>query len=123
MYRWDFSWVWLYRGQLLEALGVTILLNAAVVVIGTVVGLADEVSDRRADFGSFGLLSALTSIFFGRFPLLRDAGVVFLCGPILLGIRLSAFASAVIVLGLNLSAFVAEIVRAGIQAVPQSTHR
>ncbi len=120
MYDWDFSWVWTYKAQLLDAFLVTLYLNVLIIIIGSFTGLI------------IGVLSLSPSKFANYFArtyvdLLRTLPVLvllvwfFFCVPILLGgIRLSSFLSAVIVLSLNLSAFIAEIVRAGIEAVPKN---
>jgi polar amino acid transport system permease protein len=119
MYHWDWNWVWSYRGQLIAALGVTLLLNAIVLVVGTIVGTGVGLMSRARSPVVRFIYRAYVDLF-RTLPILVLLVWFFFCAPILLGgIRISSFLSAVIVLSLNLSAFIAEIVRAGIDAVPK----
>jgi polar amino acid transport system permease protein len=119
MYHWDWNWVWSYRGQLIAAFGVTILLNAIVLAVGTIVGTGIGLMSRVRPAVVRFLYRAYVDLF-RSLPILVLLVWFFFCVPILLGgVRISSFLSAVIVLSLNLSAFIAEIVRAGIDAVPQ----
>jgi polar amino acid transport system permease protein len=118
MYQWDFSWVWLYKGQLAQALGVTIILKALVLALGSAVGLGLGLASLHRFVVTRLLVRAYVDLF-RTLPVLVLMVWFFFCAPILFNVRISGFASAVIVLALNLSAFVAEIVRAGLQAVPQ----
>ena len=119
MYHWDWGWVWSYRWQLVGALGVTLVLNAIVLLVGTVIGLGVGLASRARS----PVLRVLCRVYvdiFRTLPVLVLLVWFFFCAPILLGgVRISAFLSAVLVLSLNLSAFVAEITRAGIDAVPK----
>jgi polar amino acid transport system permease protein len=118
MYRWDFSWVWTYRGQLGKALLVTLHLNLVVLLVGSVVGLVLGVLSRNHRWWIRAAVRVYVDLF-RTLPVLVLLVWFFFCVPVLLGgVRISAYVSAVIVLALNLSAFVAEIVRAGIDAVP-----
>lgn len=119
MYTWDFSWVSTYWTQLLAALWVTIHLNALVLLLGTLLGLALALLGKIQS-KIVNLLLATYVDFFRSLPVLVGLVWFFYCAPLILGgIRIGAYASAVIVLALNLSAFVAEIIRAGLSSVPQ----
>ena len=120
MYSWDFKWVWSFRGQLFEALLVTLKLNVWVLLLGLLLGVAVGLMSRSRSFVVRILAQVYTDLL-RTLPILVLLMWFFFCMPIMLGgIRMSAIASAVIVLSLNLSAFIAEIVRAGIDAVPQT---
>ncbi len=120
MYEWDFRWVWTYREQLLSALGMTVLLNCWILLLGTLAGIFLGLIARHRHPYIRGLARIYIDVF-RTLPVLVLLVWFFFCIPILLGgIRISGFTSAVIVLSLNLSAFIAEIVRAGVDAIPAS---
>lgn len=119
MYDWDFRWVWTYRYGLLEALWITVELNAIVIAFGSVFGLFLALA-RSSRFKTVRALAIIYIDLLRTLPVLVLLIWFFFCVPILLGgIRLSPMSAAAIVLSMNLAAFVAEIVRAGIEAVPR----
>jgi polar amino acid transport system permease protein len=118
-YDWDFGWVWTYREALLQGLLTTVLLNAVVLLFGTMAGVLVGLL-RCARSRVLRACAVVYVDLFRTLPVLVLLVWFFFCVPILLGgVRISPVTSAVIVLSLNLSAFVAEIFRAGIEAVPR----
>jgi polar amino acid transport system permease protein len=117
MYKWDFGWVWTYRVALLVALGVTLKLNAIVLLLGSCLGMLVALarSSRRLipRYLAIAYIDLIRSL-----PMLVMLIWFFFCVPILFGgIRLSPWICAIVVLSLNLSAFVAEIIRTGVESV------
>jgi polar amino acid transport system permease protein len=105
------NWLFLVSGA-----NATLLVTAAALAIGVVVGLPlgmARLSTRR-------FISAPTIAYievFRNTPALVQLIWIYYCLPILTGINMSAVVSCTIALGLNAAAYIAEIFRAGIQAV------
>ena len=93
-------------------LGVTILSILMGLAIGLVVGIL-RLSKRK--WISFPMVAYIE--FFRNIPALVKLIWVYYMVPILMGIELSAFASATLALGIAAGAFFAEIYRAGIEDV------
>lgn len=119
MYNWDFKTVWNHRAQLFGAVLDTLELNGLVLLVGTVIGVLLGLTSRNRS-KALRVSARIYTDLFRTLPVLVLLVWFFYCVPILLGIRMSAFAVAAIVLSLNLSAFTGEIVRAGVEAVPQA---
>jgi polar amino acid transport system permease protein len=106
-----------YLEEFLKGLGVTMVLSAEVVLLGTIVGAALvplRISHNRAlswfiwlFINPFRILPAMVLLVWGFYSL-----------PLGLGIRLSEWWVAVICLGLNTAAFCVEIFRKAVEEVP-----
>ena len=116
-YRFRFDVVWSNLGYLLEGLGLTLLISLLALLASIVVGLIVALG-RRSGTRWVSFPAATYCELFRDTPVLVQLFWVYYVLPILIGIRLSAFAAVVIGLSLNSGAFLAEIFRAGIQAVP-----
>jgi polar amino acid transport system permease protein len=106
-----------YLPQVVQGMGVTVLLALAVVATGTVIGFALAVLRSLR----IKLLNALIILFadvFRAVPALVILIIIYFALPTL-GVRFSAFTSAWLGLSLVLAAFAEEIVWAGILSVPR----
>lgn len=106
-----------YAPKIIEGMGITVLLAAAVVVTGLVLGFVLAVLRALR----FRLLNALIVLFadvFRAIPALVILIIIYFALPTV-GIKFSGFASAWIGLSLVLAAFAEEIVWAGILSVPR----
>jgi len=117
-YRFRFDVVWSNLGYLLEGLGLTLLISLVALLASIVVGLIVALG-RRSGTRWISFPAATYCELFRDTPVLVQLFWVYYVLPILIGVRLSAFAAVVIGLSLNSGAFLAEIFRAGIQAVPR----
>jgi polar amino acid transport system permease protein len=107
---------------LAEGAGVTILVTAISVVIGTLLGILFGVI--RTQLGPV-LAAPLTFVLdiFRSVPLLIQLVLGNAFVGMVLQIQISGFTVACMVLSLYTSAYCAEIVRGGIEAVPETTRR
>lgn len=106
-----------YAPKIVEGMGITVLLAAAVVVTGLVLGFVLAVLRALR----FRLLNALIVLFadvFRAIPALVILIIIYFALPTV-GIKFSGFASAWLGLSLVLAAFAEEIVWAGILSVPR----
>lgn len=106
-----------YLPQVVQGMGVTVLLALAVVATGTVIGFALAVLRSLR----IKLLNAPIILFadvFRAVPALVILIIIYFALPTV-GVRFSAFASAWLGLSLVLAAFAEEIVWAGILSVPR----
>jgi polar amino acid transport system permease protein len=117
-YRFRFDVVWSNIGYLLDGLGLTLLISLMSLLASIVVGLIIALG-RRSRTRWISFPAATYCELFRDTPVLVQLFWVYYVLPILIGVRLSAFAAVVIGLSLNSGAFLAEIFRAGIQAVPR----
>ncbi len=115
-YRFRFDVVWNNLGFLLEGLGLTLLISALSLVASAVLGLGIAMM-RLSRSRGVRLAAASYCELFRDTPVLIQLFWAYYVIPIILGVRLSAFAAAVIGLSLNSAAFLAEVYRAGIQSV------
>ena len=93
-------------------LGVTVLSILMGLVVGLIVGILRLSKHRYISLPMMGYIE-----FFRNIPALVKLIWVYYMVPILMGIELSAFASATLALGIAAGAFFAEIYRAGIEDV------
>jgi len=117
MYHWNWDILLDYKGQLINAALLTLWLNIAILIFGTILGII------------LGLLKRV------KLPLVRYPIIAFIdlfrtlpvlvlliwfnyCVPIIFHINWDSLTTSIIVLSLNLAAFIAEIVDAGVQGVP-----
>lgn len=101
---------------LLSGLGVTMIVTAASLsaglVIGVIVGLMRMSKSRILS----GFATAYIELFRNT-PVLVQLVWVYYCLPILLNIELNAITSCIVALALHGGAYVGEIIRAGIQSI------
>ncbi len=106
-----------YLPQVIEGMGVTVVLALAVVVTGTLLGFVLAVL-RSLRIKPLNLLIILFADVFRAVPALVILIIIYFALPTV-GVRFSAFASAWLGLSLVLAAFAEEIVWAGILSVPR----
>jgi polar amino acid transport system permease protein len=115
-YEFQFDVVWQNLGFLLSGVELTVLVTAAALTSGSVVGLVialARMSPRR-----WLQMPAVAYIeVFRNTPALIQLMWMYYCLPLLTGLEMSAVASATLALAMNGSAYIAEIVRGGIQGV------
>ena len=115
-YAFKFDVVWGNLGFLLSGIQVTLLVTAAALGSGLVVGLF--VALARMSKRRWLQIPAIAYIeIFRNTPALIQLMWVYYCLPILTGLEMSAAASATLALAVNGAAYIAEIIRGGIQAV------
>jgi polar amino acid transport system permease protein len=115
-YRFRFDVVWNNLGFLLEGLGLTLLISALSLVASAVLGLGIAMMRLSRSRGVRFAAASYCELFRDT-PVLIQLFWAYYVIPIILGVRVSAFAAAVIGLSLNSAAFLAEVYRAGIQSV------
>jgi polar amino acid transport system permease protein len=106
-----------YLPQVIQGMGVTVLLALAVVATGTVIGFVLAVL-RSLRIKPLNFLIILFADVFRAVPALVILIIIYFALPTV-GVRLSAFTSAWLGLSLVLAAFAEEIVWAGILSVPR----
>lgn len=106
-----------YLPQVIQGMGVTVLLALAVVATGTVIGFVLAVL-RSLRIKPLNALIILFADVFRAVPALVILIIIYFALPTV-GVRFSAFASAWLGLSLVLAAFAEEIVWAGILSVPR----
>ena len=116
MYHWDFNILWSYRWLLLEGTLVTIVLTAAVVVLGLLMGLIAGLT-QLSRFASLRWASWGYIELFRCTPLLVQLLWFYYALPILTGIEISAINASIMTLSLYGGSFYAEVIRGGIQSI------
>jgi His/Glu/Gln/Arg/opine family amino acid ABC transporter permease subunit len=112
----DWWVVWQYRGALLEGTLVTVGLAVATMLIAVPGGIILALM-RMGRLRSVALVSASFVEFFRNLPLILVVYWAYYVMPILVGVKLDAFATGLVALSLNVSAYNAETFRAGIGSV------
>lgn len=102
---------------LLQGLGMTVLLGATAIVLGTALGLGIALMRLYAP-RPLQLLAVVYTDLMRAMPVLVVLILIYYALPFA-GIVLSSFAAAAIALSLVLGAYTAEVMRAGLQAVPR----
>jgi polar amino acid transport system permease protein len=115
-YAFKFDVVWANLGFLLSGIQVTLLVTAAALGSGLVVGLFVALA-RMSKRRWLQIPAILYIEIFRNTPALIQLMWVYYCLPILTGLEMSAAASATLALAVNGAAYIAEIIRGGIQAV------
>lgn len=115
-YQWNFGAILRYQDLFINALGVTLLLSALVIVMGVFAGFVLAAMRRSRWFALQALAIAFIDIVRAVPPLVLLVWIYY-CLPILAGWKLSAFSTTVMALSLYSGAFYAEIIRAGFQSV------
>jgi His/Glu/Gln/Arg/opine family amino acid ABC transporter permease subunit len=115
-YTFQFDVVWRNLGFLLSGVELTLIVTAAALSSGSVLGLIvalGRMSSRRwIQLPAIGYIEL-----FRNTPALIQLMWVYYCLPILTGIEMGAAASATVALAINGAAYIAEIIRGGIQGV------
>lgn len=112
---WSFSRT-IALPRLLTGMGLTLQLTGAGGCLGILLGLGlSLVRLSRRRLARWFVLGYIT-LFRGT-PLLLQVLFFYFALPLLLGLRLSAFAAAVLALALNAAAYVSEIIRAAIESI------
>lgn len=112
----DWSVVWQHRAELLQGVGMTVLLTVltmAVAVPGGIVLALMRLSRSRVLSGA----SAAFVEFFRNLPLILVVYWAFYIMPVLVEVQFSAFTTGLVALCLNVSAYNAETFRAGINSI------
>lgn len=117
-YRFRFSALTPYTGEILEGILLTLQLSVVTMLVGLVIGVI--VAAMRT--GGVPVLRSIATFYVETIrntPLLVQLFIIFFGLPSL-GFRLTANEAAFIGLSINVGAYLAEIVRAGIQSVHKS---
>ena len=117
----NFSFLGDNLGRFIDGAKITLEISLITVFLGTLIGsLLFFMKTSSIGLGKFKplklLASAYVEIVRGT-PMLLQIMMVYSGSALLLGLQISAFASAIIAISLNSAAYVSEIVRAGIEAV------
>lgn len=116
MYTFRFDIVLKNLPFLLEGLGLTLQITIVSTLCAMVVGLAAAL----LRLSKIPVVAQMVRAYIDLFrctPVLVQLVWIYYALPLILGIRMSAFASAVLTLSLNMGAFLGEIFRAGIQSI------
>ncbi len=115
-YTFKFDVVWSNLGFLLSGVQLTLIVTAAALSSGLIVGLI--VALARMSKRRWLQVPAIAYIeVFRNTPALIQLMWVYYCLPILTGLEMSAAASATFALAVNGAAYIAEIIRGGIQSI------
>lgn len=118
MYQFRFDVVWEYLPYLAKGIWTTLLITAASIAVGMVIGVFVAICRlSRNPFLSLPMRAYIE--FFRNTPTLVKLVWVFYLIPIVLGIQTDALTSCILALAISAGAYIAEIVRAGIQDVPR----
>jgi len=115
-YAWDFSFLWGYRGLILEGLGVTIAYTLGTILLGLLIGLVAGLLRLSRNVLVTAPVVAYIEIFRCT-PLLVQIIWFYYALPVVLGIDIAAPAAAGLVLSLYTGAFYAEIIRGGVNSI------
>lgn len=117
---YDWAWGIVPRAMpaLLKGLQLTLLITAAVIVLGFLLGVF-VAAGRLARSPMINKPVAVYIEFFRGTPALVQLVWIYYCLPIVIGLELPSIASIILALTLNVGAFYGEAIRAGIQAVPR----
>jgi polar amino acid transport system permease protein len=115
-YTFQFEVVWKNLGFLLSGVELTLIVTAAALTSGSLLGLfiaLARMSPRRwLQLPAVGYIEL-----FRNTPALIQLMWFYYCLPILAGVEMTAVVSATLALAVNGSAYIAEIIRGGIQGV------
>ncbi|GHC72296.1 amino acid ABC transporter permease [Limoniibacter endophyticus] len=116
MYEWNFALLWDYRWLLLQGMGMTIALTAAIVFGGLAVGLTSAI----CLLSPYRLLRVVSLGFIEVFrctPILVQLIWFYYALPILAGVEMTPMTASVLALSLYGGSFYAEIIRGGIVSI------
>ncbi len=115
-FKWDFSVVIEYQGNLYRGLGVTfelsIIIILASMVGGIIIGAGRYSKNRLFNWPATAYIEM-----FRNTPVLVQIVWFYYAFPVLIGIQMEGFYAALIGIGLNMIAYSADIVRGGIQSI------
>ena len=114
----DFSIIYKYRAVLLKGLGMTLLITAIAVVVGSVSGVILAILYQIPFKPLRWAITAHVEIWRNT-PLLVQLFWVHFGLPVLTGVPTTVLVSGIIAMSLQASAYLTEIARAGIDAVPK----
>lgn len=118
-FEWDFGFVLKFQSALWEGLLGTLKIGLVSLTFGAMVGLALALMRlSRSRLLSFPAIAVIE--FCRTTPLLIQLFWVYFALPILIGLKLDAYAAAVITLSVQSGSFFAEVFRAGIQSIDRS---
>jgi His/Glu/Gln/Arg/opine family amino acid ABC transporter permease subunit len=112
----DWSVIWVHRAELLEGVGLTILLTVLTMVLAIPGGILLAVM-RLSSMRWLRLAATAFVEFFRNLPLILVVYWAFYVMPVLFGIEFSPFTTGLIALCLNVSAYNSETFRAGINSI------
>jgi polar amino acid transport system permease protein len=112
----DWSIIWQHRSELLEGVGMTVLLTVLTMLVAVPGGVLLAVM-RLSKFQVFSTTSVIFVEFFRNLPLILLVYWAFYVMPVFLHIEFSAFTTGLIALCLNVSAYNAETFRSGINSI------
>ena len=112
----DWSVIWVHRAELLEGVGLTILLTVLTMLFAIPGGILLALM-RLSSMRWLQLAATSFVEFFRNLPLILVVYWAFYVMPVLFGIEFSPFATGLIALCLNVSAYNSETFRAGINSI------
>ena len=112
----DWSIIWVHRAELLEGVGLTILLTVLTMVFAIPGGILLAVM-RLSSMRWLQLTATSFVEFFRNLPLILVVYWAFYVMPVLFGIEFAPFTTGLIALCLNVSAYNSETFRAGINSI------
>ena len=112
----DWSVIWVHRAELLEGVGLTILLTVLTMLFAIPGGILLAVM-RLSSMRWLQLAATSFVEFFRNLPLILVVYWAFYVMPVLFGIEFSPFSTGLIALCLNVSAYNSETFRAGINSI------
>ncbi len=116
VYTWDFSVIFAYKEAILKGALITLELTFISIIIGSILGIIFALL-KLSKNPVFRWPAVAFIEIFRDLPLLILLIWLFYALPPLIGIHVSAFATALVALSLNLGAFSAEIFRSGIVSI------
>jgi polar amino acid transport system permease protein len=115
-YAWDFSFLWHYRGLILNGLAITIVYTIGTIFLGLLIGLAVGLLRLARSRVITVPLGGYIEIFRCT-PLLVQVIWFYYALPVIVGLDIPAHVAATLVLSLYTGAFYAEIVRGGVASI------
>ncbi|MBE9607084.1 amino acid ABC transporter permease [Acetobacteraceae bacterium H6797] len=116
MYEWDFSIIWSYRWLLLQGMGITVSLTAAIVVGGLLIGLINALGLLSRFAPVRGAALIFTEVFRCT-PVLVQLIWCYYALPILAGVEMTPITASLLALSCYGGSFYAEIIRGGIVSI------
>jgi polar amino acid transport system permease protein len=117
-YDFNFRDIWAQQAALIDGINVTLLLSAATMLAGLVLGGICASMRVYGGPGSRTIGAAYVEAIRNT-PLIVQLFIVFFGLPSI-GLRLDAMTASLIALAVNLGAYTTEIIRAGLEAIPRS---
>jgi len=115
-YRWDFTFLWQYRGIFLEGLGLSIAYTLATMLLGLILGLACGLG-RLSRHRTITLPIQGYVELFRCTPLLVQLVWFYYALPVIINVQIPAPLAAILALALYVGSFYAEIFRGGILSI------